>query len=329
MGKRTGPRHGSKAFYPRGKAKRQYVTINSYPESSKAKLLGFPAYKAGMTRAIATETYEHSPKYGKEVAIPVTILEAPPVYVFAVRLYEKTAEGLKALTEIYAEKLPKELGRKIILPKKYDSKKELEEAEKLIEKTAEIRAVVCTQPKKIKLKKTPEIIEIKIGGAIEEAWNYAKEKLGKEVQAKEVFEEEGKMLDIAGVTKGKGTQGPVKRFGIKVQRRKAHGHRRHPGAIGAWHPARVLWTAPMAGQMGYQRRTELNKQLLKIGEDGKEVTPKGGFTNYGEVNSPYIMIKGSIPGPKKRLVMTREAIRKQKEKPLPAIKEIITQSQQG
>ena len=328
MGKRTGPRHGSKAFYPRGKAKRQYVTMKTYSNKDKAKLLGFPAYKAGMTRIIATETYEHSPRYGKEVAMPVTILEAPPIYVFGIRLYEKTPEGLKALTEVYAEKLPKETGRKLILPKKYDAKKELEKAEKLIEKTSEVRAIITTQPKKIKLKKTPEIIEITIGGMPKEAWEYAKTIIGKEVQAKEVFTEEGKMLDIAGVTKGKGTQGPVKRFGITIQRRKAHGHRRHPGAIGSWHPARVLWTVPMAGQMGYQRRTDLNKQLLKIGENGKEVTPKGGFINYGEINSHYIMIKGSIPGPKKRLVMAREAIRKQKEKPLPAIKEIITDSQQ-
>lgn len=328
MGKRTGPRHGSKAFYPRGKAKRQYVSLKSFSNKEETKLLAFPAYKAGMTRIIATETYENSPKFGKEVTIPVTVLDTPPIYIFGLRLYEKTPEGLKALTEIYAEKLPKELSRKIKPPKKYDAKKELEEAEKLIEKTKEIRALISTQPKKIKLKKTPEIIEITIGGkTIQETWEYAKTILGKEVEAKDVLEE-GKILDVAGVTKGKGTQGPVKRFGITIQRRKAHGHRRHPGSIGAWHPARVLWTVPMAGQMGYQRRTDLNKQLIKIGENGKEVTPKGGFVNYGKITKSYLLIRGSIPGPKKRLVITRNAIRKQKEKPTPSIKEILTDSQQ-
>ncbi len=327
MGKRTGPRHGSKAFHPRGKAKRQYPSIKTVSNKDEVKLLAFPAYKAGMTNVIATETYENSPAFGKEVSLPVTVLEAPEVFVFGVRLYEKTAEGLKVLTEVYAEKLPKELGRKIKLPKKYDAKKELEEAEKLIEKAEEVRALICTQPKKIKLKKTPEILEIPIGGKAKEAWDYAKTVLGKEVHAKDVFEE-GKMLDITGVTKGKGTQGPVKRFGITIQRRKAHGHRRHPGAIGSWHPARVLWTAPMAGQMGYQRRTDLNKQLIKIGEDGKEVTPKGGFVNYGEVTSSYLLIKGSIPGTKKRLIVMRESVRNQKQKPVPSIKEVVTESQQ-
>lgn len=327
MGKRTGPRHGSKAFHPRGKAKRQYPSIKKFSSKDKAKLLAFPAYKAGMTKVIITDTYENSPSFGKEVALPVTVLESPAVYVFGIRIYEKTFEGLKALTEVYAEKLPKELGRKIKLPKKYDSKKELEEAEKLIEKAAEVRALISTQPKKINLKKTPEIIEITIGGKPKEAWGYAKSIIGKEVQAKDVLEE-GKILDIVGVTKGKGTQGPVKRFGITVQRRKAHGHRRHPGSIGAWSPSRVLWTAPMAGQMGYQRRTDLNKQLIKIGEDGKEVTPAGGFVNYGSVKKDYLLVKGSVPGTKKRLVVMREAIRKQKEKPVPSIKEVITASQQ-
>ena len=84
----------------------------------------------------------------------------------------------------------------------------------------------------------------------------------------------------------------------------------------------------MAGQMGYQRRTDLNKQLIKIGEDGKEVTPKGGFVHYGIINSNYLMIKGSVPGPKKRLIMTREAIRGQKQIPLPTINYIAIASQQ-
>jgi len=57
-----------------------------------------------------------------------------------------------------------------------------------------------------------------------------------------------------------------------------------------------------AGKMGYHTRTEYNKQMLAIIEDPKEVNPKGGFVNYGIVKNTSILIKGSIQGPKKRLI---------------------------
>ncbi len=328
MGKRSGPRRGSLAFYPRKRAKRIYPDVKSFKETAEPKILGFPAYKAGMTQIIATETYEKSPAFGKKIAIPVTVLECPPIVVLGIRVYEKTPEGLKTLTEVWAEKLSKNVGRKIILPKNYDHKKRIKEIEGMLSKVKEVRAIIHTQPDKIGLKKTPEIMELKIGGSVEEAWKKGLELLGKEVKISDIFTE-GAWVDVIGVTKGKGTQGPVKRFGIKIQTRKAKGHRRMPGAIGAWHPARVLYTVPMTGQMGFQRRTELNKRILKIGTDGKEVTPKGGFVNYGEVKADYILIKGSVPGPKKRTIVIREALRKNKDLPLPSIEQIITKSQQG
>ena len=57
--------------------------------------------------------------------------------------------------------------------------------------------------------------------------------------------------------------------------------------------------------MGYHQRTEYNKRILKIGIDGKEVTPRGGFVNYGEVRGTYVIVDGSLPGPVKRLVRMR------------------------
>ena len=65
----------------------------------------------------------------------------------------------------------------------------------------------------------------------------------------------------------------------------------------------------MMGQMGYHQRTEFNKRLIKIGEDGTEITPEGGFINYGLVRARYVLIKGSVPGPSKRLVRIRHAMR--------------------
>jgi large subunit ribosomal protein L3 len=57
--------------------------------------------------------------------------------------------------------------------------------------------------------------------------------------------------------------------------------------------------------MGYHQRTEYNKRILKIGIDGKDITPKGGFVKYGEVKGTYVIVDGSLPGPVKRLVRMR------------------------
>ena len=50
-----------------------------------------------------------------------------------------------------------------------------------------------------------------------------------------------------------------------------------------------------------------------MGENGQEITPKEGFSEYGVVKNEYIFIKGSIPGVRKRLIMLRSAIRPSKE----------------
>jgi large subunit ribosomal protein L3 len=63
---------------------------------------------------------------------------------------------------------------------------------------------------------------------------------------------------------------------------------------------------------------------LKIGEKGEEVTPKGGLKNYGVIKSNYLLLEGSVPGPKKRLIRLRAAIRPPKVRFLvPEIKEIV------
>jgi large subunit ribosomal protein L3 len=61
--------------------------------------------------------------------------------------------------------------------------------------------------------------------------------------------------------------------------------------------------------MGYHQRTEFNKRLMFIGTDGTKITPEGGFPGYGLVRNEYVLIKGSVPGPIKRLVRIRHAIR--------------------
>ena len=82
--------------------------------------------------------------------------------------------------------------------------------------------------------------------------------------------------------------------------------------------------------MGFHIRTEYNKRIMQIGSDGAQIVPKGGFVKYGVVKNNYVLLKGSIPGPKKRTIMLREPVRKapQQEKE-PQILYISTRSQQG
>ena len=157
-------------------------------------------------------------------------------------------------------------------------------------------------------KKSPERMEIPVGGKdVAEKFEFANSLLGKQVKVSEVFKI-GEFVDAIGITKGKGWQGTVKRFGTSVQRRKATGKRRHIGSLGAWHPGYVHYTVPMPGQMGYHKRTEINKRIMKMGQP-EEINPAGGFTHYGVVKNDYILVKGSLSGPQKRLVRFRRAKR--------------------
>ncbi len=323
MSKVSSPRRGSLAFYPRKRAKRIYPRIKTKVLREGKDILAFAGYKAGMTRVLVKETItrqgESVVKTTIDHMIPVTIIECPPLFVIGVRLYKKTPYGLRCVRDILAKNLPRKyLLRKMHLPKEINHVLKDED----LENADEVRLIVCTQPWKIKLKKTPEVFEIPVSSK-EVAKNY----FGKEIRVSDVFNE-NEYVDVIAVTKGKGYQGVVKRFGVTIQTRKAHGYRRKVGSIGPWHPAKVMWTIPRPGQMGFHRRTEYNKLIMKISNAEKEdVTPKGGFVNYGVLRSDYIILKGSVPGPKKRLIILRPAIR-DKKIPEYELKEIITYSQQ-
>ena len=163
-------------------------------------------------------------------------------------------------------------------------------------------------------KKKPEVFEIGIGGNKVDQLNYAKSKLGKEIIISEVFKA-GQQVDIHAITKGKGVQGPVKRFGINLKRHKSEKGRRTTGSLGGWKAqGHIMWRTAKAGKMGYHVRTEINKWLLKIG-NVNELSMKGGFHNYGVIKNQYVLIKGSIIGPKKRVIRFNEAIRPNKIAP--------------
>ncbi len=316
------PREGSKGYWPRKRSIRIYPTLTTYPKSDKPKVMGFAGYKSGMLHAMVFDNRKGSISFGQEVSKPVTVIDCPPLKVIGLRAYENSVDGLKVLSEVMVKDLPKDLSRKLKVGN-FKTEERLAEMEKNADKISKVRLIITTQPRLSGVrKKTPEVFESEIGGNnIKEIFDYAKNLLNKEIVAKD-FVREGELVDVVSVTKGKGTQGPVKRFGIKIQVRHAKKKLRHVGSLGQERPGKVRHTVPMAGQMGFWRRTDLNKRVLKIG-DG-DITPKNGFTRYGVVKNNYILLEGSVPGTKKRLVMIRPAIRPTKIKfYLPEIREIV------
>jgi large subunit ribosomal protein L3 len=325
------PKRGSKGYSPRKRAKSSIPRFKSWPErEGEPKIQGFAGYKAGMTHAFIVDYRPTSTTSKQEVRVPVTVIEVPPMRVAAVRVYEQTPYGLKTRCEVWAQKVEKELAQRLPIPKKYDTKESWKKIDK--KNVDDVRVLIYTQPKIVVgiPKKTPEIMEVRIGGGtIEERIRYAKKILGKQVKVTD-FTDEGQMVDVASITKGKGFQGHVKRWGVKLLTHKNSKHRRMVGTLGPWNPHYVHRNVPQAGQVGFHQRTEYNKRVLKIGENGEEITPNGGFVRYGIVKNQYIVMHGSIPGPAKRLVRLRDSVRfhgVSVEKP--EITYISTESNQG
>ena len=303
------PRRGSLQFWPRSRSKRQYARIRSW--ASGNGLLAFPGYKAGMVRALYYDTEKKSPTFNETVVIPCTVLECPPLKIFSVRFYKNSLNGLQCSNEIRNSKLDKFVARKVTVSKKTSSA--LPES---AEGFSEIRVVVQTQPHKTGIgKKKPELFEASIGGTVQEQLNFAKENLDKEIAISQVFKN-GLFVDIHGVNTGKGVQGSMKRFGTKRKRHKSEkGVRRN--IVGAEGMMRVLHTPPHPGKMGFHLRTQYNNWILQIIEK-PEFKP---FNNYGIVKNSCVIIKGSLPGPKNRLLTITRPIRAQlKEKTVPQLR---------
>ncbi|MCQ4152814.1 MAG: 50S ribosomal protein L3 [Archaeoglobi archaeon] len=301
------PKRGSLAYSPRKRAKRIVPRIRSWPECGEVRLQGFAGYKAGMTHVVMVDDRKNSVTYGEEIVIPVTVIETPPMKVAGIRIYKETPYGMKIQKEVWASGLDQFLDRRVKIPKNPTNVDELKEIE-----GDEVRVLTYTQPYLITgvPKKVPDLMEQKVGGSFEEALEYAISKLGKEVSVSEVFKE-GSIVDVSAITKGKGFEGVVKRWGVITMNAKhaRSSKGRRVGTLGPWMPHRIRWTVPQYGQMGFHQRLEFNKRILKIGSNGEEITPKGGFPHYGVVRNSYVLIAGTVPGTVKRLVRIRDAIR--------------------
>merc|ERR1711981_1246160 len=209
-------------------------------------------------------------------------------------------------------------------------KKEIEKEIAQIKKYCQVvRGIFHTQQAILRRRqKKAHIMEIQLnGGAIAQKVDWARERLEKQVPIKSTFAKD-EMIDVIGVTKGKGYKGVTSRWHTKKLPRKTHKGLRKVACIGAWHPARVGFSVARAGQKGYHHRTEINKKIYRMGkgvhQDGgkvvknnastdydlteKTITPMGGFPHYGELNNDFVMLLGATPGPKKRVITLRKSL---------------------
>lgn len=328
------PRHGSLAYLPRKRAEHLLARIRFWPKiaSEAPRLLGFMGFKAGMTHVFTIEDRKRSPDFGKEVIAPATILETPPIFICGVKTYTRDTNGLRALGEAWMKEPPAALGRVFTLPEGFNTDEGLKKIGENALKIVKVRAIAITQPKEASLpKKKPDIAEIEIGGGtVPQQLDYARSLLGKTITAAEIFKE-GQFVDIASVSTGKGWQGPVKRWGVTILQAKGRKTKRGVATLGPWNPHHVMYSVARAGQMGYHQRTEYNKRILKIGKDGKEINPKGGFLRYGLVKGSYVLLAGSVAGTEKRPIRLRYPARPPRnvaEEP-PQITHISLESPQG
>jgi len=308
------PKRGSRSYSPRKRVRNPNGRVRYWPKlEGEPTLAGFAGYKAGMTHIYYIEDRQRVPEYGQEVKAAATVIDTPPMLVCAVRAYKKTYDGLQAMTEAWMQNQPRDLHRRITFATDPRPDEKISEIEANIDKVAELRVIAATQPKLASVpKKAPDLMEIPVtGGTIKDQLEYVKQILGKTIKIEDVFSP-GDGVDIIAVTKGKGFQGPVKRWGIRILSHKSRKQRRAVASIGPWVPRRVMPQVPRAGQMGFHNRTEYNKRIMLMGNDSERINPKGGFKKYGFVKGDYLLLKGSIAGPAKRLIKLRKTVRKPK-----------------
>ena len=119
--------------------------------------------------------------------------------------------------------------------------------------------------------------------------------VGQEIKA-DVFAA-GEIIDVTGISKGKGFQGPIKRHG-QSRGPESHGSRYHrrPGSMGACsYPGRVFKNKKLAGHMGSVKVTVQNLEVVRV-----------------DAEKNFILVKGAIPGAKGSVVTIKEAVKASK-----------------
>ena len=338
------PRKGNLGYLPRKRTKHHRGRIRSFPKDNKANAPHFTAFggfKAGMTHILRDVDRVKSKLDKKEKVEAVTVIETPPLKVVGLVGYIETPRGLRALSTVWANHLDKNTLRRFYKNwvrskqkafSRYqseikDSKKIEVQLNRIRKYCTSVRAIVHTQHDLMKhfRQKKNNVFEVQINGGktIGDKVSFVQSFFEKEIRVDNVFGP-NELIDVIGVTKGKGFTGVMKRWGVRHLQKKSHRGYRKVGCIGAWHPSRVAWSVARAGQSGYFHRCELNKKIYRMGkgERGgvknnattevdlteKNITPMGGFPHYGVVRDDFIIIKGCCVGPKKRFVLLRKAM---------------------
>lgn len=280
------PRHGSLGFLPRKRCAHHKGKVRSFPRDDESKpchLTAFMGYKAGMTHIVRDVDKPGSKAHKKEAVEAVTILETPPMVVVGIVGYVKTPRGLRSLTTVWAKHLSDEFKRRLYKnwykskSKKAFTKYTKEESEKSkntdkelakIKKYCQIvRVIAHTQVSKAGVgQKKAHVMEIQVnGGKIADKVDFGFKLFEQQVPVKSIFAA-NEMIDVCAVTKGHGFKGVVSRWHVTKLPRKTHKGLRKVACVGSWHPSRIGFSVPRAGQKGYFHRTEINKKIFRLGE---------------------------------------------------------------
>ena len=355
------PRHGSLGFLPKKRCQRGKGKIKSFPrdnENQACHLTASIGFKAGMTHVVRIMDKPGSKLHGKDVVEAVTVVETPPLEIVGFVGYIKTPRGLRSYktiwcgpqlnlktnqSEFFVQKkcYPEEFRRnfyknwyksKKIFDKNFmqsslnDALLEKKRKEKIVEQIYKychiIRCVAFSTISKtgLKQKKAP-ILEIQInGGNTIEKIDFVHAIAFKKIPISDIFKQR-EIVDTIGITKGKGFQGVIKRWGVTKLPRKTHRGARKVACIGSWHPSRVSFRCPRAGQTGFHHRTQVNLQIYKIGKGSdkkaastefdlteKSITPMGGFPYYGNIWDDFLLLKGCVMGTRKRPITIRKSL---------------------
>ena len=307
----SAPHRGSLAYLPRCRAKSMEARIRAWPKvnSDEPKLLAHAGFKAGCVQIVNIDDREKTPNHGKQLVSLGTVIATPPILIIGIRGYSIDPRGRHAEFDYHADNLPKYISQ--FVQAKENS---LIDSEKLLKSIKEIYAIIAVTPKNAGLsQKKPYIFEASVkGGDIKKQFTFLKELLGKEVKIDQVFEA-GTTVDTAAITKGKGWEGPITRWGVKRKQHKSRKSVREVGSLGPISPQYVMYTVPRAGQRGFHQRIEYNKKIMLMDntENSKfKINPDGGFKHFGNVNGDFVIVRGSVPGTYNRLIKLRSQIRK-------------------
>lgn len=206
------------------------------------------------------------------ILVPVTVLQAGPCYVTQIKTVEN--DGYSAVQVGFADKKEKASSKDANGKKEIRNRHGVNKAEKGHFEKAGVSGKRFVREFKFE--------------------NAADYNLADEIKA-DIFEA-GDKIDATAISKGKGFQGAIKRFG-QHRGPMAHGSKfhRHQGSNGACSsPSKVFKGKGMPGHMGSEKVTVQNLEIVRVDTDNN-----------------LILIKGSVPGPKKSLVTVKESVKQQ------------------